>query len=190
MSNPKDAPSPADLDFTAPLDAGSALKAKPVTPAMSDEGLIGEKALRANGYHVVAARERGVKRQGKSVVLVVEDDDDTAQLAVRALQRGGYATGRAANAHEASRYMARLVIPELILLDVELPGMDGFDMLARMRAHPRLKDVPIVMFTARSTREDVVRGLTLGADGYIAKPVTPKVLLEVVGKVLMNEGAV
>jgi len=186
---PPSRPRLEDLDFTSLLEPQAAAKPRQVTAAISEEGLIGQKALETNGYHVVVARERGTARAGKSVVLVVEDDDDTAQLAVRTLQRGGYATGRAADARETSNYLAKLVVPELILLDVQLPGMDGFEMLARMRAHPKLKNVPIVLFTSRSSREDVVRGLTLGADGYIAKPVAPKVLLEVVGKVLMAGGS-
>jgi len=103
---------------------------------------------------------------------------------VRALERGGYAVGRARDSMETASYLKRLVVPELILLDVELPGLDGFKMLSHLRAHPKLAAVPVVMFTSRSSREDVVRGITLGADGYIAKPIAPKTLLEIVRKVL------
>ena len=174
-----------DLDFVALLGPGGpSVAPKPATPEIQGEGLIGEKALKAEGYHVVLARERGVTRAGKPVILVVEDDDDTAALAVRALERGGYAVGRARDSMETATYLKRLVVPELILLDVELPGLDGFKMLSHLRAHPKLATVPVVMFTSRSSREDVVRGITLGADGYIAKPIAPKTLLEIVRKVL------
>lgn len=174
-----------DLDFTALLGAGSpAVKPAPRSARIEGEGLIGEQSLARNGYHVVVARERGDQRSGGNKVLIVEDDDDTSALAVRALENGGYVTARAASASDVSDCLATLGVPALILLDIELPGLDGFQMLAKFRAHSKLASTPVVMFTARSTREDVVRGLTLGADGYIAKPVSPKTLLEVVGQVL------
>ena len=179
MSDGPTPPDLEDLDFTELLGpAGPSVKPKPATPEVEGEGLIGERALKSEGYHVVLARE------GKAVVLVVEDDDDTAALAMRALERGGYAVGRARDSKETAAYLQRLVIPELILLDVELPGIDGFKMLSHLRAHPKLATVAVVMFTSRSSREDVVRGITLGADGYIAKPIAPKTLLEIVNKVL------
>lgn len=185
MSHGPKQPALEDLDFIELLGpSGPSVKPKPATPEVEGEGLIGERALKAEGYHVVVARERGTVREGKPVVLVVEDDDDTAALAMRALERGGYAVGRAKDSKETAQYLQRLVIPELILLDVELPGIDGFKMLSQLRAHPKLASVPVVMFTSRSSREDVVRGITLGADGYIAKPVAPKTLVEVVKKVL------
>ncbi|HEX4763186.1 MAG TPA: response regulator [Usitatibacter sp.] len=185
MSDGPTPPDLEDLDFTELLGpAGPSVKPKPATPEVEGEGLIGERALKSEGYHVVLARERGSAREGKAVVLVVEDDDDTAALAMRALERGGYAVGRAKDSKETAAYLQRLVIPELILLDVELPGIDGFKMLSHLRAHPKLATVAVVMFTSRSSREDVVRGITLGADGYIAKPIAPKTLLEIVNKVL------
>ena len=185
MTGERKPPDLEDLDFTTLLGpSGPSVAPRPPTARDDEDALIGEQALKQQGHHVVMARERGAAREGKSVVLVVEDDADTAALAVRALERGGYAVGHAKDAKETSRYLARLVIPELILLDVELPGMNGFDMLSRLRAHPKLAHVPVVMFTSRSSREDVIRGITLGADGYIAKPVAPKVLIEVVKKVL------
>lgn len=175
-----------DLDFDA-LVAPAAPAVAPRAPdaRMEEEALIGERSLESAGYHVVMARARGARGGGKKLVMVVEDHDDTAELALRTLKNGGYATMRAAGSRECARLLATLGVPALILLDVELPeGLDGFDMLARFRAHPRLSHVPIVMFTARGRREDVLRGLALGADGYVVKPVKPAALLEVVGIVV------
>ena len=184
MSRP--VPPLEDLDFdalTAP-DA-AAIEPKAATPEIESEGLIGERALEQSGYHVVMARERGSQGPGKQLVMVVEDHDDTADLALRALRNGGYATMRAASSRECSHLLTTLGVPALILLDVDLPdSLSGFDMLARFRAHPRLGSIPIVMFTGHGTREDVIRGITLWADGYVVKPEKPQVLLEVVGKVL------
>ena len=182
MSRPP--PSLEDLDFaTIAGDDAPAVKPLASTPEIENEGLIGERALRSAGYHVVMARTRG-SLPGKSMVLIVEDDDDTAALAARALRNAGYATSRAGSARETAHFLGTIGIPALILLDVELPGLDGFKMLAQLRAHPRLAPIPIVMFTGKGTREDVIRGITLGADGYVVKPVKPATLVEVVGKVL------
>ncbi len=68
-------------------------------------------------------------------------------------------------------------MPDLILLDVQLPDGNGFDILARMRQHPVLKNMPVIMLTAEATRESVLRGLQLGADGYVTKPFEPDVLV-------------
>ena len=72
----------------------------------------------------------------------------------------------------------------LILLDVQMPDANGFDVLARMRQHPVLKNMPVVMLTAEATRESVLRGLQGGADGYITKPFVPDVLVTAVKAVL------
>ena len=178
---------PTSLDFTSLLkDNAPKVQPKPATPAVMDEGRVGAQALQREGYHVViASRARRLAVGAKKHILIVEDDDDTAALATRILERDGYQTLRTASALESSHVMKTLGLPALILLDVDLgPSMNGFDMLARMRAHPKLSTVPVVLCTARSSAEDVIRGLTLGADGYVVKPIASKTLLEVVGKVL------
>ena len=74
--------------------------------------------------------------------------------------------------------------PDLILLDVQLPDANGFDILARMRHHPVLKSMPVIMLTAEATRESVLRGLQGGADGYVTKPFEPDLLITAVKAVL------
>ncbi len=61
-------------------------------------------------------------------------------------------------------------LPDVILLDVNLPGTDGFDILTRVRQHPTLRAIPVIMLTAQTSRKDVLRGLAGGANGYITKP--------------------
>ncbi|MFK5173618.1 response regulator, partial [Propionibacterium freudenreichii] len=66
--------------------------------------------------------------------------------------------------------------PDLVVLDIMLPGLNGFDVCRRMRANPDLKKVPIIIISAKSDELDMVLGLELGADDYVAKPFSPKVL--------------
>jgi DNA-binding response OmpR family regulator len=75
-------------------------------------------------------------------------------------------------------------VPDLILLDVMLPGESGFDILRRLRAHPVLKQIPIIMVTAVSAREDVMRALAADANGYITKPFKFDVLMKSIKAVL------
>ncbi|HXG04254.1 MAG TPA: response regulator [Candidatus Binatia bacterium] len=74
--------------------------------------------------------------------------------------------------------------PDLILLDVNLPDMDGFEVCRRLRRHPRCAGVKIVMLTAAAQREDIARGLAAGADHYLLKPFSPVRLLTLVGELL------
>jgi DNA-binding response OmpR family regulator len=74
--------------------------------------------------------------------------------------------------------------PDLVLLDVQLPDANGFDVLAKMRQHPFMKAIPVVMLTAEATREAVIRGLQAGADGYVTKPFEPDLVVAAVKAVL------
>ena len=76
--------------------------------------------------------------------------------------------------------MGEKPLPHLVLLDVLMPEVSGFDVLNRIRKHPALQRIPVLLLTALADRKDVARGLTLGADGYITKPVLPSVLLKAV----------
>ena len=86
--------------------------------------------------------------------------------------------------------LAEKQTPDLILLDVMLPGMDGLTVCQRLRASPRTADVAIMMLTAKSEEADIVRGLNLGATDYVTKPFSPKVLLARVRAVLRRKPAV
>ena len=75
-------------------------------------------------------------------------------------------------------------VPDLILLDVMLPDTDGFDILLRLRQHPALQNVPVIMLTGKATREAVIKGLAGGADGYITKPFEADALMRAVRTVI------
>ncbi|MDF3035071.1 MAG: hypothetical protein K0S28_345 [Paucimonas sp.] len=103
-------------------------------------------------------------------VLVVEDDDVTAQMLSFLLKEHGFHVKRAADGEAALVELKRRPGPDLVLLDVMLPGRDGFEILHEIRHDEALSDLPVIMVTSRIDDHHVMRGLTEGADGYIFKP--------------------
>jgi CheY-like chemotaxis protein len=174
---------PFDLDFTSLVEGPSEPPAPPPTPEQDENALIGANALGEEGFHVVLVRPRAGS-PSNHVVMIVDDDAPTAELAAHVLRKAGYQTVVALNPHEAARLMSRVGAPEMLLLDVEMPGMNGLEFLRRIRRHKRLFDTPVVLFTAHSAQVDIVRGLQAGADGYIAKPISASALVAAVRSVL------
>ncbi len=113
-------------------------------------------------------------------VLVVDDDIKTVDLVTLYLKRDGYKVIAAHDGIEALR-LARESHPDLIVLDLMLPGMDGTQVCRKLREE---SDVPIIMLTARTTEEDRLNGLDLGADDYVTKPFSPRELAARVRAVL------
>ncbi len=113
-------------------------------------------------------------------VLVVDDDVKTVELVKLYLNRDGYKVLTAYDGIEALR-LAREGHPDLIVLDLMLPGMDGLEVCRTLRSE---SEVPIIMLTARTTDEDKLTGLSLGADDYVTKPFSPKELAARVRAVL------
>ncbi|MDD9875484.1 MAG: response regulator [Gammaproteobacteria bacterium] len=105
----------------------------------------------------------------KNTVLIVEDDAALREMLRFMLARNGYETEQAGDAEEADRRLA-MRLPDVILLDWMLPGMDGADYARKLRAHPLTADVGIIMVTAKGAEEDKIRGLDCGADDYVTKP--------------------
>jgi two-component system chemotaxis sensor kinase CheA len=181
-------PDPDDLDFTSLVDDKAPVAVLPdsPTPAQEDEAVIGSRALGSDGFHLIAARRSSAPAvdPATQVVLVVDDDLATGELAARVLRRAGFQAAIVGDPRAAARHMSKLGPPALVLLDVEMPGMNGFDFLARMRANKHLKGTPVILFTAHSERRHVIRGLLAGADGYIAKPISGSALVSAVKTVL------
>jgi two-component system alkaline phosphatase synthesis response regulator PhoP len=105
-------------------------------------------------------------------ILVIEDDPGTLRLMVYTLQHEGYQVVTAANGLEGLR-KAMNEKPDLVVLDVMLPGIDGFEICHRLRADPRTANLPILMLSGKAQEIDKATGLKVGADGYITKPATP-----------------
>ena len=118
-----------------------------------------------------------------ATILTVEDDDAVRQMLVMALRRGGYAVSEAENA-AAARIAIYEQRPDLVLLDWMLPDMSGIELARALKRDPSTRDLPIIMLTARGEEADRVRGLEVGADGYVVKPFSPHELLARIKAVL------
>jgi len=109
-------------------------------------------------------------------VLVVEDEQDISELIRYNLQREGYTVLETATGEDGIE-AARRVHPDVVLLDLMLPGLDGIEVCRRLKNDPHTNGIPIIMVTARGEEADVVTGLELGADDYVTKPFSPRVLI-------------
>ncbi|MDO9532651.1 MAG: response regulator transcription factor [Deltaproteobacteria bacterium] len=112
----------------------------------------------------------------KETILVVEDEEDIRELLKYNLEKEGYQVLGAATGEEGLRAV-RDRRPDLILLDLMLPGLDGLEVCRRIRGEAQTQPLPIIMLTAKGEEADIVTGLELGADDYIVKPFSPRVLL-------------
>lgn len=108
-------------------------------------------------------------------VLVVDDEPDITALVAYHLARAGYRVSTAASGTDALK-AAREEKPDVVVLDVMLPGVSGYDVLADLRRLDETRDVGVIMLTARREEEDRIRGLSLGADDYLVKPFSPQEL--------------
>ncbi len=106
-------------------------------------------------------------------ILLVEDDTVVAGLIRFYLEREGFAVRHAADGNEALREFDRPQLPDLVILDVLLPYHNGHELLANLRARPAGANVPAVMLTSSDREKDVVKGLSGGANDYLAKPFRP-----------------
>lgn len=126
--------------------------------------------------------------QAPPLILVVEDDDHITHILKFMLERQGYRTMLAPDGMAASKLIeSEGERPDLIVLDVMLPYIDGFEVVRIARAQPQWKDVPIVMLTAKTQERDIVRALDAGANDYIVKPFQPNELLARVRRYLRDK---
>jgi two-component system, OmpR family, phosphate regulon response regulator PhoB len=116
-------------------------------------------------------------------ILVVEDERDIAALVAYHLTKEGYRVRTTESGQEALEAVAAEK-PDLLVLDLMLPGFSGYEVLQELRRRPDLSDVPVVVLTARRDEADRVKGLELGADDYVTKPFSPRELVLRVGAVL------
>jgi DNA-binding response OmpR family regulator len=119
----------------------------------------------------------------KEKILVVDDEQDLVKLIRYHLEKDGYKVITAFDGEDAL-FLARREKPELIILDLMLPGMDGFEVCRKLKTHQELANSAIVMLTAKGEEDDITIGLKLGADDYVTKPFSPKELIARVEAVL------
>ena len=124
----------------------------------------------------------------KETILVVDDEEDILELIRYNLAREGYQVAGAASGEEAVK-AAKAVLPDLILLDLLLPGIDGLEVCRTLKGEARTRSIPIIMLTAKGEEADIVAGLELGADDYVTKPFSPRVLLARIRTALRRRAA-
>jgi DNA-binding response OmpR family regulator len=110
-----------------------------------------------------------------TTVLVVDDDPDVCDLVTFKLRKSGYEVRRATDGDEARSAVAA-ELPDIVLLDVMMPGPTGLEVLEGWRSEPGTANLPVILLTALAQESDVERGFALGADDYIVKPFSPREL--------------
>ena len=191
--------SSAPADPTQDLDFSSLLQTRQKVAA----GTVAEDELRVESQAQAAAmalelmgaflspdrlknRSPLAKKSNEIVVLIVEDDPDQAALADLRVSMAGYEVRLARNCKELVQEIRTRARPDVVLLDVMLPDGNGFDVLTSIRQHRSLALLPVVMLTALTAPDEVRRGLSLGADGYITKPYSKKILGDTIRAVLKH----
>jgi two-component system alkaline phosphatase synthesis response regulator PhoP len=124
----------------------------------------------------------------KKSIMVVEDEDDIRELLRYNLAKEGYQVTCSASGEDALKAV-RVAMPDLVLLDLMLPGLDGLEVCRSLKQDPQTRNLPIIMLTAKGEEADIVAGLELGADDYITKPFSLRVLLARLRAVLRRRSA-
>jgi len=175
-----------DLDFTGNF-ALPMLIAEDQARVANDTVAAGG-ALQRKGVYLAADRLKhrpaSTKTPADTTVLVVEDEPDQLALADLRMKMAGFVVRTADSAKALHDALAKHDAPDVLLLDVLLPDGDGFDILASLRSHPAHALLPIVMLTVKDDPNDIRRGLTLGADGYVTKPYSKRLLADTLRQVL------
>jgi len=114
-----------------------------------------------------------------ALVLLVEDDEDSRRIVRTLLTRAGHEMVEAVTGPEGVA-AAQAHLPDLILMDLQLPGYDGFEATRRLKANPALQHIPILAVTSYVMSDDESRALEAGCDGYVSKPFSPRQLLETI----------
>jgi len=117
------------------------------------------------------------EQQPPETVLIIEDDDQIAYLLTFMLEREGYTVVGATDGQIAHDMINEIAPPKLVLLDVMLPFIDGFDLIKLIRSKPDWLEVPVIMLSAKSQENDIVQALDAGANDYVVKPFQPMELL-------------
>ena len=116
-------------------------------------------------------------------ILIVDDEEDVLELVRYNLDKNGYKVETAVTGEEALS-KARAKLPDLVILDLMLPGIDGLGVCKKLKSEAKTDQIPIIMLSAKGEEADIVTGLELGADDYVTKPFSPKVLIARVRRIL------
>jgi CheY-like chemotaxis protein len=136
--------------------------------------------LAAPEFHLALPAQSRRSRLGPKTVLVADDEDDIRDLIAFRLQSVGYDVVTADNGHEALA-VARRRLPDLMVLDVGMPGMDGIEVCHRVHEDPVTAEIPVIMVSARAQRTDIDLAYAAGADDFLVKPFQPTILIQRIG---------
>jgi len=167
-------PDPGDLDFThvfdSPPQPAPSLRAS--SEAEQQQVTAGAEELQRSGFYITIARKakKVAPLESRFCILCIDDDTDLLKILARKLSLDGYAIRTASDRKSIVAELQKVPPPHLILLDVGLPDISGFDLLQKLRQHPRLGSIPVIMLTGHVTPESVLHGMANGADGYVSKP--------------------
>ncbi len=180
-----------DLDFTGNFTIPKLIaedQAQIARESQTVDGVLARKGVYL-ATERLAQRRPSEKAPAETIVLIVEDDPDQLALAQLRVRMAGFAARTADSAAALREVLAKHEPPDVVLLDILLPDGDGFDILAGIRSHPEISLLPVVMLTIKDDPMDVKRGLALGADGYVIKPYSKKLLEDVLTQVLRLDAA-
>jgi len=182
----------SDLDFTKMLDPKVDVP-EPVPTAQQqqawdDEAIVGESKLTSNGFFVRLFPDapRRAPMAAPPTILVIEDDEMTAAMLKAMLTRENYKVILAVDRAGIAAGMKER--PDLVLLDVLLPDANGFDILNRIRVSKSLNDLPVLMLSSLGSLDDIMKGLKMGANGYLTKPAKSKALMKAIEEVIFKVG--
>ena len=198
LVHPKEiAPSPAaaraapgeealDLDFTGVFrlqDLKADLQPPPPPKRVPEGMLIGAQELCKGNCFINMSRRRPARTIDvtKITILIVEDSTTTQYLLHMLLSRGGDQTRRAGSAAEFIAAMQKAPLPDLVILDIHLKDdISGFKILAKIRAHPKISKLPVIILSGQTDPCDLMQAVSLGADAYLSKPTKSKALMDAV----------
>jgi CheY-like chemotaxis protein len=189
VTPPKNNPELADLDFTGVFRVEE-LRPEPAPPAPKrppEEIVIGARAVKKGNCFINMARARPPRKRdpAATTVLLVEDDTTTRMILDLICKKAGFQTRQAADAPSFIAAIQKRPLPDAVVLDVELPGnVSGFKILAKIRAHPMLRTLPVIILTAHSEPSDLMQAVSLGSDAFLTKPASARALLDALDAVL------
>ena len=197
---PSKTPGAIDLDFTGVFNLRELREPPPPPPPpppaaappkprpIPKDILVGAKALQRDNYYVNLTRPRPkrVVEPAKTTVLLVEDDSTTRNILSFILTKGeGYQTRLAGDVKTFVAALQKPPLPSVVILDIELPGgVSGFRILQKIRAHPTIKNMPVIIFSGHAEPADLMQGLQLGADAYLSKPAKAEAIIAAIKAVL------
>ena len=178
-----------DLDFTHLRSAEPGPQPTPEQMAKAlDKTLSGMPALKKSGYFINItnrpAQRIAPRSNEKYGLLIIDHEQDAVLPLVRALMLAGFNVRAAENRDEIVIQLKKPPLPDVLILDTALPGVNGLDLLARIHQYPQLQSTPIIVMTSQVNEENVAAALARGARGYLTKPCKAELLLETVHAVL------